>query len=429
MQYGGTIPQQLQDGGTSSGLAYLRRGRKRKEARDKAREAEKTLAEKLGLSRTAGTVLGLGGGLLAAALAPATGGWSLAAPGIGTALGKWAGSKLGYGKDLKVDDMMYGEEQGLYDIQDAADAYKGNMLQDAVLSGAKASLMAGMTPGGGIHGKVAGKLRPDVATGGASLGAAPLPIQPPQLGLETPPPAPDLTSGALVQKQRTLMDSIPSTLKTDSNIVGTGDSVLSEASRISNMPSKSDLDWASSLGRSDELGSMNRAFASSQDKASAELASMGKIPTKTELDYLSSLDEANRLGMMNQELANAQDVELMLSDIGSDVTNLSPNVGEFSNAPEGLEFFGESSSGVPIDELTINGLEGVDMSDDELLNLLMRSRENSPSPGFSGRYPGRRYDLLSELHNVSPYKTDVIANRESGGTVLKNPRTLLGFVG
>ena len=98
MQYGGTIPQQLQDGGTSSGLAYLRRGRKRKEARDKAREAEKTLAEKLGLSRTAGTVLGLGGGLLAAALAPATGGWSLAAPGIGTALGKWAGSKLGYGK-------------------------------------------------------------------------------------------------------------------------------------------------------------------------------------------------------------------------------------------------------------------------------------------------------------------------------------------
>ena len=136
MQYGGSVPQQLQEGGVSSGLAYLRRGQKRKEARKKAREAEKTLAGKLGLSRTMGTVLGLGGGLLAAALAPATGGMSLLAPGLGTALGKYAGSRLGYGDDFKADDIMYGEEAGLTDIQDAADAYAGSMGQDAILSGA-----------------------------------------------------------------------------------------------------------------------------------------------------------------------------------------------------------------------------------------------------------------------------------------------------
>ena len=169
MQYGGSVPQQLQEGGVSSGLAYLRRGQKRKEARKKAREAEKTLAGKLGLSRTMGTVLGLGGGLLAAALAPATGGMSLLAPGLGTALGKYAGSRLGYGDDFKADDIMYGEEAGLTDIQDAADAYAGSMGQDAILSGAKASLMAGMAPDGGIYGKVAGRLNPSKMADGTVM--------------------------------------------------------------------------------------------------------------------------------------------------------------------------------------------------------------------------------------------------------------------
>ena len=30
MQYGGGVPQQLQDGGVSSGLAYLRRGKEKR---------------------------------------------------------------------------------------------------------------------------------------------------------------------------------------------------------------------------------------------------------------------------------------------------------------------------------------------------------------------------------------------------------------
>lgn len=171
MQYGGNVPQQYprqpippqqfqEGGGVSSGLAFLKRGKKRKAAYDEARKTEGRLGRKMGKGRTWGSLLGIGGGLLGAAalgaLGIGTGGLGLAlAAGLGTAAGKYGGSRLGYGKDLKTKDMMYGEEAGIEDIAEAGESYRGQMSQEALLSGAKAALMAGFAPGGGMYGKAA----------------------------------------------------------------------------------------------------------------------------------------------------------------------------------------------------------------------------------------------------------------------------------
>ena len=155
MQYGGSVPQQLQDGGVSSGLAYLRRGRARKKAYDKARDEEARLIEKRKKGGFWGSLGGLGGGLLGAALVGSGLGIPLAlAAGLGTAGGRYLGSRAGYGKDFEVeDDIMYGEEAGLEDIGAAGESYESGMGQEAILSGVKAGLMAGLAPGGGIYGK------------------------------------------------------------------------------------------------------------------------------------------------------------------------------------------------------------------------------------------------------------------------------------
>ena len=171
MQYGGNVPQQYprqpippqqfqEGGGVSSGLAFLKRGKKRKKAYDEARKTEGRLGRKMGKGRTWGSLLGIGGGLLGAAALGALGftpaGIPLAiAAGLGTAAGKYGGSRLGYGKDLKTKDMMYGEEAGIEDIAEAGESYRGQMSQEALLSGAKAALMAGFAPNGGMYGKAA----------------------------------------------------------------------------------------------------------------------------------------------------------------------------------------------------------------------------------------------------------------------------------
>ena len=155
MQYGGSVPQQLQDGGVSSGLAYLRRGKARKKAYDKARDEEARLIEKRKKGGFWGSLGGLGGGLLGAALVGSGLGIPLAlAAGLGTAGGRYLGSRAGYGKDFEVkDNIMYGEEAGLEDIGAAGESYESGMGQEAILSGVKAGLMAGLAPGGGIYGK------------------------------------------------------------------------------------------------------------------------------------------------------------------------------------------------------------------------------------------------------------------------------------
>lgn len=172
-------PQQFQEGGgVSSGLAYLLRGKKKREAIDEASSRERAMGKRIGWGKTAGSVGGIGLGLLGAALAPATGGLSLAlAAGLGTAAGKYAGSRIGYGKDKEMSDMMYGKEAGFEDIAKAGEDYRSQMLQEAGISGVKAGLTAGFAPGGGMYGKVGGKL---AGTGAgwstAAGGAAGLPV-------------------------------------------------------------------------------------------------------------------------------------------------------------------------------------------------------------------------------------------------------------
>ena len=382
MQYGGTAPQKLQDGGVSTGLAYLKRGRKRKEARDEASKKRQTLAEKLGLSRTVGTVLGLGGGLLGAALAPATGGLSLALPALGTAIGKYTGSSLGYGEDLKVDDMMYGGEQGLYDVEDAGKSYKGSMVEDALASGAKAAFMAGL-PGGGVYGKVAGKLRPDVASGaqsavsgGTALGSATESAlsNPPTLGMEFAPSAPNLTSGALTQEQGTLMDIIPSTLKTDSS-----DSVLSEASRISNIPDK--------------------------------------IIVGSGTDITPNIEAIKSLRESEESLRQSSDV-----------------FNRMENSPYYQEVMGGGSEVVP---------ESTVISQSPISNVAMPVDTNVTTPSYADALANRgQYQNMinqffqqyspaqrSEQNWMNMFEQPQIASLMGGGSVLQSPRTLLGFVG
>ena len=268
MQYGGNVPQQyprqqippqqFQEGGISSGLAFLKRGKKRKAAYDEAKIRERTLGERMGWSRTFGTALGVGGGLLAAALAPATGGLSLLAPAFGTAAGKYFGSKLGYGKDEEYDDMMYGEEAGFEDIAGAGESYEGQMGQGALTSGLIAGLTAGFAPGGGIYGKVAGKLRPtDVAGATASLGGVGTSLglsPPPTLGTSAVPGAPgSLATGALTGT-KTGLDVIPETLGNIPSVPSgaslSGDRLQLEAAR-SLLESQSSL--KESIGRFDKM--------------------------------------------------------------------------------------------------------------------------------------------------------------------------------
>ena len=177
MRYGGYVnPQQLQSGGVSSGLAWLKRGRKRKEAMDAARDAQGKLGKKMGKGRLWGSLGGLGGGLLGAAalgaLGLTTGGLGLGlASGLGTAAGKYFGSRKGYGGDFKTKDMMYGEEAGLGDIEQAGSDYRSQMGEDALVSGVKAGLTAGVSKGGGMYGKAAKwgeKFKPTDVAGGVA---------------------------------------------------------------------------------------------------------------------------------------------------------------------------------------------------------------------------------------------------------------------
>lgn len=247
MQEGGLTPmssyQRSFTRPRTPGAALLARALQKQEDLSLLEDYQRAEAERQKKGGLFGSIGGLAGGLLGAALAPVTGGASLPLfTGLGTALGKRAGEGLGAGKSRSVDrtGTVFGQ-QSFRDIEQASRDYTRGMGERALVSGLQAGLMAGLTPGGGIYGKVAGRLRPDeLISGGTALGVVPAPAlsQPPSLGLETLPSAPDLTSGGLTQGPRTLIDSISTSLKTDSPIVGTGDFVLSEASRISSIPDK-----------------------------------------------------------------------------------------------------------------------------------------------------------------------------------------------
>ena len=167
MQTGGVPDAYKKSFGKTSGGAEFARAMQRVSDAKTLKEYQKREAERQKRGRLFGSVGGLGLGLLGAALAPATGGLSLAlASGAGTALGKYAGESIGAGKAGRVDrsGTVY-NQQGFRDIETAGQEYDKGKFGRAAMSGIQAGLTAGFAPSGGMYGKVGGKLR----TGGAGF--------------------------------------------------------------------------------------------------------------------------------------------------------------------------------------------------------------------------------------------------------------------
>ena len=184
MQYGGNVPQQYPrqpippqqfqaGGGVSSGLAGLKRLKKKQRASDVFGETQTEQVGKQKKGSFWGSVLGLGGGAGAAYLTPLLLSNPVTAAaylpwlvGGATGAGKYVGEYLGYGGEQDIDtDIMYGKEAGLEDIERAGEEYQSDMGQRAALSGIKAGLMAGFAPDGGMYGKIAGRGAPAVPSG------------------------------------------------------------------------------------------------------------------------------------------------------------------------------------------------------------------------------------------------------------------------
>lgn len=154
MQEGGMAPRLLGD-------VTLARALQRRSDSEKLEDYQRKEAERQKRGRLFGGIGGLAGGLLGAALAPATGGASLALlSGLGTALGKGVGTKLGAGDATDVDTTgtVYGQEL-FRDVERAGEEFDSKILEDALVSGAKAGLTAGFSPSGSIYGKAGGKFR------------------------------------------------------------------------------------------------------------------------------------------------------------------------------------------------------------------------------------------------------------------------------
>ena len=185
----------MQTGGqaSSAGGAALARALQRQSDIKKLERQQRSEARRQKRGGLFGSLGSLAGGLLGAALAPATGGLSLAlAAGLGAGLGKRAGEGLGAGKSKKYDSSgtVYGQ-QAFRDVNQASRDYTRGMGERALVSGLQTALTAGLSPGGGMYGKVGGKLRTLPATGGVApvaasvadtsslfsdLGASPLPF-------------------------------------------------------------------------------------------------------------------------------------------------------------------------------------------------------------------------------------------------------------
>ena len=156
-------------GGTALARALQRQSDIRKLERLQRKEARRQKRGSL-----FGSIGSLAGGLLGAALAPVTGGASLAlAAGLGAGLGKRAGEGIGAGKSKKYDSSgtVYGQ-QAFRDVNQASRDYTRGMGERALVSGLQAALTAGLSPGGGMYGKVGGKLRTLPSTGGVAPVAA-----------------------------------------------------------------------------------------------------------------------------------------------------------------------------------------------------------------------------------------------------------------
>ena len=157
----GSLMEMMQTGGQPSrGAAILARSRQRRADIRELEKQQRAEAKRQKRGGLFGSIGGIGGGLLAAALAPFTGGASLAlAAGLGTALGRRLGEGIGAGKTVQADKTgtVYGQKS-FDDLTQASRDYTRGMGERAIVSGLKAAATAGLAPGGGIYGKVGGKL-------------------------------------------------------------------------------------------------------------------------------------------------------------------------------------------------------------------------------------------------------------------------------
>ena len=185
----------MQTGGLTStaGGAAFARVMQRQSDMKKLERQQRSEARRQKRGGLFGSIGSLAGGLLGAALVPFTGGASLAlAAGLGAGLGKRAGEGIGAGKSKKYDSSgtVYGQ-QAFRDVNQASRDYTRGMGERALVSGLQTALTAGLSPGGGMYGKVGGKLRTLPTTGGVApvaasvadtsslfsdLGASPLPF-------------------------------------------------------------------------------------------------------------------------------------------------------------------------------------------------------------------------------------------------------------
>jgi len=154
------LMQMYQTGGqTSRGAAMLAQAQQRQSDIRKLEDQQRAEGKRQKRGGLFGSLGGLGGGLLGSAalgaLGISTGGLGLAlAAGLGTALGRRAGEGIGAGKTRKADtEGTVFAQQAFRDVEQASRDYTRGMGERAIVSGLKAGLSAGLTPGGGIYGK------------------------------------------------------------------------------------------------------------------------------------------------------------------------------------------------------------------------------------------------------------------------------------
>ena len=179
----GSLMEMMQVGGQPSrGAAMLARSRQRQSDIKKLEDQQRAEAKRQKRGGLFGSIGGLAGGLIGAALTPFTGGASLAiASGLGTALGKGLGEKFGAGKAVDYDSSgTVFAQQAFRDVDEASEDFNKGILERAGVAGLKAGLTAGLTPGGGIYGTARAKasgLRSSLADL-AGFGGAPLTVAP-----------------------------------------------------------------------------------------------------------------------------------------------------------------------------------------------------------------------------------------------------------
>lgn len=166
MQEGGLTPmssyQRSFTRPRTPGAALLARALQKQEDLSLLEDYQRTEAERQKRGGLFGSIGGLAGGLLGAALAPVTGGASLAfVSGLGSALGSGLGQSLGAGKSRDVDrsGTVFGQ-QSFRDVEQASRDFTKGIRERALVSGLTTAATAGLSPDGGIYGKVSGRLNP-----------------------------------------------------------------------------------------------------------------------------------------------------------------------------------------------------------------------------------------------------------------------------